>query len=281
MYKFPIGVMLDSFRLPFDEALEKVVEVGADGFQFYVSAGEFAPDNMTKEKCREIVKKVRDKGLVISALCGETGHGLWQKERNPEVLELSRKIFAMCGDLDTSIMTAHIGAIPADRSSEKYDILYKAMTEMGNIASYYGATFAIETGPEKSDILEGFLKDLDNKGVRVNLDPANLTMVSGDDAVAAAHRLAKYTVHSHAKDGNMLQKVDPECVYGGKPMPANIQGPTFEEVPLGTGSVDFPNYLQALSEEGYKGFLTIEREVGDDPYKDIKMAVDFLKGLTR
>jgi sugar phosphate isomerase/epimerase len=51
----------------------------------------------------------------------------------------------------------------------------------------------------------------------------------------------------------------------------------FEEVPLGTGSVDFPNYLKALEEIGYKGFLTIEREVGDNPAKDIKTAFDFLK----
>ena len=51
----------------------------------------------------------------------------------------------------------------------------------------------------------------------------------------------------------------------------------FEEVPLGTGQVDFPNYLKALEEIGYKGFLTIEREVGSTPEADIKTAYDFLK----
>ena len=51
----------------------------------------------------------------------------------------------------------------------------------------------------------------------------------------------------------------------------------YEEVPLGTGSVDFPKYLKALEEIGYKGFLTIEREAGDTPEKDIKIAYDFLK----
>ena len=51
----------------------------------------------------------------------------------------------------------------------------------------------------------------------------------------------------------------------------------FEEVPLGTGSVDFPAYLKALEDIGYKGFLTIEREAGEDPAADIKTAYDFLK----
>lgn len=279
MNRFPIGVMLDSFRLPFDEALVKAKEVGADGFQFYVTSGEFSPDNMNPAKCREIAKKVSDKGLVISALCGETGLGLWRKDRNPEILELSKKIFAMCGDLGTNIMTAHIGVVPEDRNCEKYAVMYDALGKMGDIASSFGAKFAIETGPEKSETLAAFLEDLGNKGIGVNLDPANITMVSGDDAVNAAHNLAKYTVHTHAKDGNMLKYVNPECVYGGMPLPEGVTGPTFEEVPLGKGSVDFPAYLGALSDEGYKGFLTIEREVGDDPYSDIKMAVDFLKGI--
>ena len=48
-------------------------------------------------------------------------------------------------------------------------------------------------------------------------------------------------------------------------------------MPLGTGSVDFPAYLKALEEIGYKGFLTIEREAGETPEKDIGIAYDFLK----
>ena len=36
-------------------------------------------------------------------------------------------------------------------------------------------------------------------------------------------------------------------------------------------------YLKALKETGFDGFLTIERETGPDPFKDIEMAVKFLK----
>jgi len=54
-------------------------------------------------------------------------------------------------------------------------------------------------------------------------------------------------------------------------------GDYFIEVPLGQGKVDFDNYLKALEEIGFNGFLTIERECGADPYADIKLAVDFLE----
>ena len=40
----------------------------------------------------------------------------------------------------------------------------------------------------------------------------------------------------------------------------------------------FEPYLKALNDIGYRGFLTIEREVGDDPTRDILAAVEFLQG---
>jgi len=51
----------------------------------------------------------------------------------------------------------------------------------------------------------------------------------------------------------------------------------FKEVPLGEGEVDWVNYLKALKEIGFDGFLTIERECGDNPQADIEKAFSFLK----
>ena len=55
--------------------------------------------------------------------------------------------------------------------------------------------------------------------------------------------------------------------------------PSFEELPLGEGDVDFPGWIGALREIGYHGFLTIEREVGANPEADIRKAVGFLQQL--
>jgi sugar phosphate isomerase/epimerase len=138
-----------------------------------------------------------------------------------------------------------------------------------------GAYFAIETGPETSTVLKMFLDSLKSKGVRVNLDPANLVMVTGDDPVQAVFNLKDYIVHTHAKDGIMLRRKNPEIIYGM--IEDAIQSEeAFREVPLGEGSVDFHEYLKALDSIGYSGFLTIEREVGDNPEKDIRTAVEFL-----
>ena len=73
-----------------------------------------------------------------------------------------------------------------------------------------------------------------------------------------------------------LHYVDPEILYGM--VESDMLGDSsFIELPLGQGDVDFPNYLKALDDIGFQGFLTIEREVGDDPAADIALAVKFLQ----
>ena len=69
-----------------------------------------------------------------------------------------------------------------------------------------------------------------------------------------------------------------------EPMKAAIRaaaGERWLELPLGQGGVDWPNYLKALNDIGYKGFLTIEREVGEKPEADIRLAADFLRAHIR
>ena len=73
-----------------------------------------------------------------------------------------------------------------------------------------------------------------------------------------------------------MRENDPEVVYGVK-KDVIVTGPGFIELPLGEGDVPFPAYLGALEEIGFDGFLTIEREVGDNPERDIRAAVEFLK----
>ena len=277
MYQFPIGVMLESFRLPTDEALDCAQKLGVQGIQVYATRGERAPENMTAEKRREFLKKVKDRGLVISALCGDLGHGFGKAELNPELIEKSKRILDLAKDLETDVVTTHIGVVPSDPAHPRFAVMQDACGQLAQYADSLKAHFAIETGPETSAVLKGFLDGLHSTGVGVNLDPANLVMVTGDDPAGAVHNLKEYIVHTHAKDGRKLFDKNPEIIYGIVPDDAIVVDAAFEELPLGQGDVPFPRYLAALEEIGYKGFLTIEREVGGNPYADIELAVNFLK----
>lgn len=276
MYPFPIGVILDSFRKDIPESLRLAADMGAKGIQVYATYGELSPKKLVGAKRREFLSMVKDHGLVISALCGDLGHGFGDPAKNPGLIEDSKRILDLALELETNVVTTHIGVVPADPAHPRYRILQDACSELAAYADGVQAHFAIETGPETAATLKGFLDTLNSKGVAVNLDPANFVMVTGDDPVQAVYTLRDYIVHTHAKDGRKLYDLDPEIIYRvveDEP----VTSPAFIELPLGEGDVPFDAYLKALDDIGYRGFLTIEREVGDDPVRDIRAAVDFLK----
>lgn len=249
-----IGVMVESFRTDFITGVKKAAEIGAAGIQKYAVSGEI---DWTNDQIKETLDIVKSHGLVFSALCGDFGHGFTDAEKNKELVEKSKRVVDLAKKLECNVVTTHIGVVPEEENAVK-ETIRKACRELAIYADSMEAAFAVETGPETAVVLYDFLESLGAGGVRVNFDPANLVMVVADIPHIAVKTLGKYIVHTHAKDG--VKK-----------------GDGYLELPLGEGDVNFDLYLPALKETGFDGFLTIEREVGDNPEKDIKMAVDFLK----
>ena len=281
---FKIGAMTDSFKKSFRESLDKAVEVGAEGIQLYVTGGEMLYSNLDDAKLEEVKKLLAERNLVVSAVCGDFGgHGFESEEENKWKIPASKAVADIAKKLGSKVVTTHIGVVPADKSGN-YDRMKAACREIGEYAAAIGVTFAIETGPEKPETLADFIRDVGSKGIGVNLDPANLVMVTDADPVQAVYTLKDFIVHTHAKDGIMIQKTDPRRIYNffaeGGIEDLRMED-YFKELPLGEGKVDFDAYLKALDDIGYHGFLTIERECGADPAADIKKAVDYLRSVIR
>ena len=277
MKQYPIGVMLECFKKPFDESLRIARDIGADALQI----GLFALD-MSASARAEALDKIKSHGLRVSAVCGDLGgHGFTRAEDNPAKIETSKRIMEMALAFEADVVTTHIGVIPADRSG-CYGVLSEACEALGRFGEACGARFAIETGPETPEVLRDFLDQLPAKGIGVNYDPANLVMVTGADPIQGVITLKDKIVHTHAKDGIMLKQTDPAVIYGyfadGGIEDFRMEE-YFRELPLGRGHVDMPRWLSTLSEIGYEGFVTIEREVGADPIGDIAMAVRYLKEI--
>ncbi len=278
-----IGVMVDSFCLGVLDGLDAAKKVGAAAVQIYVGGRGAVTETWTPSFRADVKKKMEDNGLAVSAMCGDMGgHGFALREEHEWRIDETRRMFELTRELGGDILTTHIGVIPEDASNPRRDSLLEAMTKLGGYAAEAGCRIAIETGPERPEILKKFLDDIGNSAVGVNYDPANLKMVTGADPVAGVKTLAGSIYHTHAKDGRMIKYIGPEAIYGffaEGGIGDMRMGDYFLETPLGEGDVDFPGWLKALEEIGYKGYFTIEREVGANAYADIELAVNFLKKL--
>lgn len=270
-----IGVIIDSFRKDFESSVLEAKSIGADGVQighkFLVGSSDLCVD-LAKAK-----KILDENGIAASAVCADIGCNMFYTKDRKRI-ELEKKLLYIAKELGTDIATTHIGVVPTDKNCRQYETMHEVCYELAEFAKSIDGHFAVETGPESSALLKEFLDSLGSDGVAVNLDPANLVMCAGDDPVQAVYNLKDYIVHTHAKDGIQLMPFDTRRTYaavhfGVEPLSFSE---CIKEVPLNEGGVPWDAYLAALTDIGYNGYLTIERECGDTPAKDIAEAVRFL-----
>ncbi len=277
-----IATLADWFKVGLIEGIKCSKECGAQGVQIY-AADELNPLEITKPQLDNIRATLKEYDQEVTALCAELGgHGLELREENTQKLRYLKAAVNTAIELDCKVITTHIGRIPEDMTSQRYQIMLEACGEISDYAKQKGVYIAVETGPEPVEQLVEFCQKCD--GLAINYDPANLVMVTNVDEVQGVYTAGKYIVHTHAKDGIMKKYLGTEETYevfatGGIEAVQELLANYHEEKPLGQGSVRFKAYLQALKDVGYDGYLTIEREVKENAKADILLAVNYLQAL--
>ena len=62
-------------------------------------------------------------------------------------------------------------------------------------------------------------------------------------------------------------------------VPTKVAGTWGEEVPVGTGEIEWPTFFDAIKADGLDVDLMIEREAGDDRLGDITRAQELISSL--
>ena len=279
---FKIGTLADWFGVGLLEGIRESQRCGAQGVQIY-AWNELNPMEITAAELAKIKAVAVECGQEITALCAELGgHGVEIAADNEKKLAYLKRTVDIAGELGCNIITTHLGIVPEDTTCDTYKVMQEAYSEIGLYAKQRGAFVAVETGPEPVSRLCAFLDGCEGS-MAVNYDPANLVMVTNDDEVKGVTTAGKRIVHTHAKDGVCNYFAGCETVYGifadGGIEALNTVSTYFTETPLGQGNVRWLPYLTALKETGYRGYLTIEREVGKNAGADIRLAVQFLQEM--
>ena len=278
-----IGIIADLLQLPLDQTIEAAAQFNIQGIQMYAHGRRWNLCNLDDKQLAQMRADCERKNLEFTALCGDLGgHAFENAAENQDRIAKVKRIIDVAHILGAPVITGHIGVVLPDRTNVKRRNMQTALYEVGNYAFENGIFFAIETGPELPETLRDFIKEINSPGIKVNLDPANIKMVLNYSPIKAVEILMPYIVHSHAKDGHHVKKCDPAKIYdafaeGGFVKLLAETGELFHELPLGRGDIDWKEYLKALKNGGYDGYLTVEREVGVNPFAEIKYAVEFLR----
>ena len=169
--------------------------------------------------------------------------------------------------LGCDVVGLHLGFVPHDRSLKLYTETIQVTRQLCDHANNNGQAVHLETGQETAEGLLAFLNDVQRPNLFINFDPANMILYGTGEPIEALRQVGAFVRSVHCKDGTW----------------SDTPGKTWGcEVPLGEGSVGIENYLQTLKDIGYRGPLTIEREIPQDPARqktEILHAVKLLESL--
>jgi sugar phosphate isomerase/epimerase len=260
MNRLKIGVRLESLGLPLRRALQEAERLGVTGVQVD-TVGDLSPTALSHTGRKEFRHLLRAHNLELTALGCPLRRGLDNPENLQGRIDYLRHVMALSFDLGPRLVIIQAGQVPDDPNDPRAGLLAEALADLGQHGDRIGTVLALETGREPGTVLRRFLDRFDTGSLCVNFDPANLLM-HGFDFYASLRALGGKVVHVHAKDAR-----------------ASTASRAAQEVPLGHGDIDWMQLAGTLEEIEYRGWLTVEREVGDNRVADVAAGVGFLRRL--
>lgn len=163
-------------------------------------------------------------------------------------------------ELGVELVSFHAGFLP-EQPGELRTRMVERLRELVDLFAQEGVRVAFESGQESSTTLLAVLDELDRPDAGVNFDPANMLLYDRDRPLEALERLLPRVLQVHVKDARRTTS----------------PGTWGEEVPVGSGEVDWVAFLGLLRGQDWRGDLVIEREAGEQRVEDVRTALETLK----
>jgi sugar phosphate isomerase/epimerase len=256
-----------------EDAFKQVTDVGLRTCQLCC----WKPQIYGAKLAEQVRAASKRTGIEISSLwTGHSGPAEWNFTKGPSTIGVVpaatragrvqeyKRAAEFAQAIGAPSITTHVGFVPEDMHHPDYRGTVDALREIGQECQRRGLNFCFETGQETPVTLLRTIEDIGLPNLGVNLDPANLILYGKANPVDALDVFGKRVLDMHAKDG----------FY---PTDGQNLG---REVPIGQGKVDFKALIGGLKKLGFKGRVTIEREIsGPEQKKDILEAIAYLKPL--
>jgi len=274
MVHIKLGVIV-GLKPRMEEEFKKLNEYGFPTAQVSCWTMEYFNDEMALM----LKRTAEDHGVEITTIwSGLPGTPVWNFVQGPltiglvplETREARVKALKKASDFTKKVsvrsVTTHVGFIPENPNDPHYITLIPTLGEVINYIGGNGQEFWFETGQETPVTLLRTIQDIGLDNVGVNFDAGNLILYGKANPVDALDVIGRYVKGVHAKDGEY-----PKDGYA-----------LGEEKPLGEGKVNYKVFIPKLVSIGYKGVITIEREIaGPKQIEDILKAKRLIEEILK
>lgn len=259
MIPCPLSLRLDPTH-PIREQIREAARLGARGVVLD-AIGDLAPSRLSETGRRELRHLLRSVELTLVALSLPTRRPFDTLDQLDDRLRRAEAAFTMAYELGTALVLARVGGIPPESDAPARETFFGAVRELGRRADHRGVRLALETGPDPGEALRGLLDSLASPGLAASIDPAGL-LPGGHDPVASIRALGTWVAHAYAAEAAPTHRVV-RPTRGGRTV----------------GALDWEEYLGALEEINYRGFLTVWPDPARPVGPQFEAVVDRLKGL--
>jgi len=174
-----------------------------------------------------------------------------------------QSIAAIANNMGIQLVTFHAGFLPHDENDPAFTKLLHRIRLIADVFGAKGIKLGFETGQETAVALREFLEKLKRPNVGVNFDPANMILYDKGNPIEALRILGPWLKQCHLKDARKTRQ----------------PGTWGDEVVVGTGEVNWPEFFRVLQELNFTGYCCIEREAGNQRLEDIRAARQFVDSL--
>ncbi len=260
MSDWPIGVFT-SIDAGLGVKLEVARELGIPTIQLH------APHRSTRtaENADQFIAKLEDLGIQLTAVFGgfegesyadiptvsETV-GLVPPATRSARLQEMKEISDFARLLGCDVVALHLDLFLTVLQHQRMARSSKSLANCAITRLAMTRTSTLKTGQETADGLLEFIGSVARSNLFINFDPANMILYGTGEPIEALRKVGSYVRSIHCKDATWSDQ--PGVTWGC-------------EMPLGKGQVNLELYLRTLKEIGYRGPLTIEREIPQEPQR--------------
>jgi sugar phosphate isomerase/epimerase len=251
-------------RLSLDHFLVKASRLGFDGVMLVAKRPHLSLIDYDKEERVALRARIRELGLELVALAGYTDftagidkpgipHTEIQAAYVGQLAELAR-------DLDCRMIRIFTGyireGIPYDR---QYATVVEGLKMAGDKAAEYGVTLAVQNHHDIAlhhDEMYWLLREVDHPNVMAGWDAWSPTLegLTSEEIRNSVFKMKPYIVNTIVADYVRMPQYEYETTRTNYMKKTDV----LRAVPMGEGIIDYDNFIGALKEVGYQGYIVYE-----------------------